>query len=50
MNTQIRHMAESLQEEAVAIRRRLHRCAELSYCESQTAAFVAEYLKEIGMS
>lgn len=50
MNTQIRHMAESLQEEAVAIRRKLHRCAELSYCEYQTAAFVAEYLKEIGLS
>jgi len=50
MNTQIKHMAEALQEEAVAIRRRLHQCAELSYCEYQTAAFVAEYLKALGLS
>lgn len=50
MNTQIRHMAEALQEEAVAIRRKLHCSAELSYCEYQTAAFVAEYLKALGLS
>ena len=49
MMTQIKQMAEALQQEAVAIRRKLHCSAELSYCEYKTAAFVAEYLKNLGL-
>ena len=49
MKTTITSMAEALSQEAVAIRRKLHRCAELSFREYETAAFVADYLKNLGL-
>lgn len=41
-------LAESVQEFVVRARRRIHANPELSYQEEQTAAFVAEQLREMG--
>lgn len=45
---EILNLAESVQAEAIAWRRHLHRHPELSFAERETAAFVAERLKEMG--
>lgn len=40
---------EQLYEEAVGLRRRLHRCPEEGFKEEKTSAFVLEYLKGLGI-
>ncbi len=42
-------LAEREKDEAVRIRRHLHRIPELCYEEKETAAFVADYLKKLGL-
>lgn len=46
----IKELAENNGIEAVEIRRTLHRCAELSFCEYKTASFVKDYLEKLGLS
>lgn len=46
----IRPLAESLSAEAVELRRELHKRAELSFCEYNTAALIQNYLKTLGLN
>jgi len=45
----IAERAQGLYEEAVSVRRRLHRWPEAGFKEYKTSAFVAEYLKGLGL-
>ena len=45
----IKNLANDIFEEAVSLRRALHRIPELSFCEYKTATFVLEYLKKLGL-
>ena len=46
----IRELVKSHQERVVTIRRDLHRIPEVAYTEKKTSAYVAEYLKRVGLS
>lgn len=46
----IKQMAEDISAEAIEIRRTLHQCAELSFCEYKTASFAEDYLEKLGLS
>ncbi|WP_341836380.1 M20 family metallopeptidase [Chitinophaga pollutisoli] len=50
LKEKIREIARSLQDKAVATRRHLHAHPELSFEETQTAAFVASKLDALGIS
>ena len=45
----IKQMAENMLEEVVALRRHLHKMAELSFAEYKTAEYVADYLEKLGL-
>uniref|UniRef100_UPI002FDE3288 M20 metallopeptidase family protein n=1 Tax=Chitinophaga sp. TaxID=1869181 RepID=UPI002FDE3288 len=49
LKEKIREIARSLQDKAVATRRHLHAHPELSFEETQTAAFVASKLDALGI-
>ncbi len=49
MTFDILAMAHEVKEEAISIRRTLHKLAELSGREYKTAEFVASYLKDLGL-
>ena len=46
---QVRHRADDLHEDAIRVRRHLHRHPELSFSETETAAFVATELRSAGI-
>lgn len=50
LKEQIKSLAQRYKQEVVACRRHLHAHPELSFKEFETAAFVAEKLKEIGIT
>lgn len=50
MTELIQKLSSDVFEEAVTLRRELHKIPELSFCEYKTAAYVFEYLKKLGLS
>ncbi len=44
-----RQLVQEQKEEIISTRRKLHRIPEVGFCERKTAAFVAEYLKNVGL-
>jgi amidohydrolase len=48
-DAQLKRRASELFPEAQAIRRTLHQMPELCFCEVQTAQFVGDYLKKLGL-
>ncbi len=50
MDFSIKQLSEEISGEAVELRRRLHKTAELSFCEYKTAAFVKTYLENLGLT
>ncbi|MCS6820274.1 MAG: M20 family metallopeptidase [Microscillaceae bacterium] len=50
MKTQIQHLAQQYYEQIVLDRRHLHAHPELSFKEKETARYIAERLKSIGLS
>jgi len=50
MKNFIEKVIEKEKNEVINNRRRLHRCAELSFCEYKTAEFLENYLKDIGLN
>ena len=50
LKDRIKSLAQAYKQEVIALRRHLHSHPELSFKEFQTAAFVAEKLKEIGIT
>lgn len=50
MTETIKKLASDIFNEAVSVRRELHKIPELSFCEYKTAAFVSEYLESLGLS
>ena len=49
MDIPIKQLSEEIGAEAVELRRRLHKMAELSFCEYKTAEFVKDYLEKLGL-
>lgn len=49
MQLKINKLAEEMTDEAIKIRRELHKRAELSFHEHKTAEFVTDYLRKIGL-
>ena len=50
LQERIKSLAQAYKQEVIALRRHLHAHPELSFKEFETAAFVAEKLKEIGIT
>ena len=50
LKERIKSLAQAYKQEVIAVRRHLHAHPELSFKEVETAAFVAEKLKEIGIT
>ena len=50
LKERIKSLAQAYKQEVIALRRHLHAHPELSFKEYETAAFVAEKLKEIGIT
>ena len=50
LKDRIKSLAQAYKQEVIALRRHLHSHPELSFKEFQTAAFVADKLKEIGIT
>ncbi|MFM2250733.1 MAG: hypothetical protein RLZZ358_1660 [Bacteroidota bacterium] len=50
LKERIKSLAQAYKQEVIAVRRHLHAHPELSFKEYETAAFVAEKLKEIGIT
>ena len=50
LKDRIKSLAQAYKQEVIANRRHLHSHPELSFKEYETAAFVAEKLKEIGIT
>jgi amidohydrolase len=50
LKERIKSLAQAYKQEVIAVRRHLHSHPELSFKEYETAAFVAEKLKEIGIT
>lgn len=50
LKERIKSLAQAYKQEVIAVRRYLHAHPELSFKEVETAAFVAEKLKEIGIT
>ncbi len=50
LKDRIKTLAQAYKQEVIANRRHLHSHPELSFKEYETAAFVAEKLKEIGIT
>ena len=50
LKERIKSLAQAYKQEVIAVRRHLHTHPELSFKEVETAAFVAEKLKEIGIT
>jgi amidohydrolase len=50
LKEKIKSLAQAYKQEVIAVRRHLHAHPELSFKEVETAAFVAEKLKEIGIT
>jgi len=50
LKDRIKTLAQAYKQEVIALRRHLHAHPELSFKEFETAAFVAEKLKEIGIT
>lgn len=49
MDIPIKQLSEEIGAEAVELRRRLHKMAELSFCEYKTAELVKGYLEKLGL-
>ncbi len=50
MNSDIKKMAENLNDEVIFLRREIHKRAELSFCEYKTSEFVLNYLKDLDVT